>query len=335
MKPFCLFALIAIVSLPGLAACGPSATQGERAFYEGACPDEDRRAFLAARSALESEALDAARRSRGAGSPALWTLSDEDTTIYLLGTVHLLRPGSEWQSEMIAQAVADADTVVFEADTASPEAQRALIGFYTSRGVFLDGTQLTGLLSEAERAELYRALESIGWPVGAIEPLRPWRAAIDLSVKAMLDEGFDPDAGVERMIEREAQKNGAEFLFLETVEDQLGGLASLDLCDQLDFLMATVQTLDDTGPSLDFLVDEWTDGDVDGISALMANPEMLGSEPVYRVMMTERNQRWVPQIAALLDRPGNVLIAVGAGHLAGDDSVIRMLRDEGYDVKGP
>ena len=87
--------------------------------------------------------------------------------------------------------------------------------------------------------------------------------------------------------------------------------------------------------ALDLLVDEWADGDEAGIGALMANPEMLGSQPIYDVMMTDRNARWVPQITAMLEEPGTVLIAVGAGHLAGEDSVVEMLRDAGYTVEGP
>lgn len=327
------FFLCVLAVLPG--ACGPSEPVGSQVYAAEACDVAKRAVQRERRPVVERAAIGKAESSRGTGSPALWSFSDEDTTVYLFGTVHLLRPGVDWKSEPVARAVSEAGLVVFEADTSSAEAQRQLISFYTEHGVFGDGTRLSQMLTEKEKADLADAVDQIGWPMGAIEPMQPWRAAIDLSVKVMLDGGFDPRAGVEHVIEQEAQANGARFQFLETVDEQLGGLATLPVCDQLDFLMVTIDSLDATSTSLDRLVGEWLDGDVSGISALMANPEALGSEEVFRVMLTERNRRWVPKILSLLEEPGTVLVAVGAGHLAGEVSVIRMLRDLGYDVRGP
>lgn len=244
-------------------------------------------------------------------------MRDEDTTIHLLGTVHLLRPELEWMTPEIEMAIASADTIVFEADTTSPDAQRELMKFYTTQGFFTDGTQLTSMLSEVETQELTVALETIGLPIEALLPYQPWMAAVNMSVKQMLDEGFDPEAGVEKVIERSAMERGADFAFLETVEEQLGGLAGLGECEQVDFLMATVDGLGEGTATLDLLVDEWADGDVTGLGLMMANPEMLGSQPIYDAMMTDRNTRWVPKITAMLEQPGTILVAVGAGHLAG------------------
>lgn len=333
MKPFSILTTLACSAALLLAACQPGEVLAPPG--DAACDPVQRAQARAARPALEAAALDAARQSRGSGVPALWTLSDEDTTIYLLGTVHLLRPGLEWKSPEIAAAIAEADTVVFEADTTSPEAQRELTRFSIGEGLFADGTQLSSLLTEAERAELSSALQVVDLPIEALQPMRPWFAAINISVKMMLDEGFDPDAGVEKVIERQAREHGASFAYLETVEDQLGGLAGLSDCEQIDFLMATAEGLDAGTDMLDLLVDEWADGDITGLGLMMANPEMLGSQAIYDVMLTERNERWVPQIIAMLDEPGTVLVAVGAGHLAGEHSVVTLLRNEGYTVEGP
>ncbi len=316
-----------------LAACQPA--DAPEIAADAACNPALRAEARAARPALEAAAAEAARQSRGSGAPALWTLSDEDTTIHILGTVHLLRPELEWKSPEIAAAIAEADLVVFEADTTSPDAQRELTRFSIGEGLFGDGTQLSSLLTEAEKAELSSALQSVDLPIEALQPMRPWFAAINISVKMMLDEGFDPNSGVEKVIERAALEQGARFAYLETVQDQLGGLAGLSDCEQVDFLMATAEGLGAGTETLDLLVDEWADGDVTGLGLMMANPEMLGSQAIYDVMLTERNQRWVPQITAMLDEPGTVLVAVGAGHLAGEHSVITLLREEGYTVEGP
>ncbi|PKP83127.1 MAG: TraB/GumN family protein [Alphaproteobacteria bacterium HGW-Alphaproteobacteria-18] len=326
--------LLASCAVLLLGGCQPSSTGAQTVAAE-ACDTARRAELRAARPALEAAALEAATASRGSGAPAMWMMRDEDTTIYLLGTVHLLRPELDWLTSEIEDAIADAGTVVFEADTTSPEAQRELMKFYTTQGFFTDGGQLTNFLSDSETAELAAALEKVGLPIEALLPHRPWMAAVNISVKQMLDEGFDPEAGVEQVIERAARAHGADFAYLETVEEQLGGLAGLGYCEQVDFLMATVDGIGEGAGTLDLLIEEWADGDVTGLGLMMANPEMLGSQSIYDVMMTDRNERWIPQIIALLDEPGTVLVAVGAGHLAGEDSVIKMLRAEGFEVAGP
>ena len=119
-----------------------------------------------------------------------------------MGTVHLLRPDLDWRTDEINAAIAAADTVVFEADTTSEQAGRELMTFFTSQGLFNDGTQLTSLMTEAEVEVLKEALKEVDLPIEAIQPMRPWYAAINLSVMQMMQEGFDPAAGVETTIER-------------------------------------------------------------------------------------------------------------------------------------
>ncbi|MBI1252936.1 MAG: hypothetical protein GC196_01155 [Hyphomonas sp.] len=295
----------------------------------------DSAAAMAAMAQYEAEAIAAAEASRGAGQPAMWTLKDEDTTLYILGTVHLLRPDLDWRTPEIDQAIRSADTVVFEADTTSEQAGRDLMKFFTSQGMFTDGTQLTSLLTPEETDQLKLALTELSLPIEAIQPMRPWYAALNLSIMQMTEEGFDPAAGVEMKIEADAKANGAAFEYLETVDQQLGEFAALDNCAQVDFLLMSAEALKQGTDVLDLLVSEWADGDAVGLGALMSSPEAFGSEAAYAALLTNRNARWTPLIAGMLDEPGTRLIAVGAGHLVGQDSVIAMLQAEGYEVTGP
>jgi len=290
---------------------------------------------LEAAATFEAEALAAAAASRGAGLPAMWTLRDDDTTLHILGTVHLLRPDLEWRSPEIDAAIAAAETVVFEADTSSPEAGRELMKFVTTSGMFTDGTQLTSLMTPEQVGVLRAALDDLGLPLEAIQPMRPWYAAMNMSVMQLTQEGFDPQAGVETRIQADALGYGASFEYLETVDDQLGEFARLDNCTQIEFLMLTASSTDGGTVMLNTLVSEWADGDVKGLGALMASPEAFGSQAAYDALLKNRNARWTPLISGMLETPGTRLIAVGAGHLAGEDSVIAMLRAEGYEVDGP
>jgi uncharacterized protein len=334
-------AALALSAAHLLAACELKApADGEAAVAADAAPggcarERDPAAALAAMEAFEAGAIAKAKASRGPGSPALWTLKDADTTIYIMGTVHLLRPDLEWRSPEIDAAIAAADTVVFEADTTSPEAGRELMKFFTTQGMFTDGTQLSSLLTKPEVAQLELALNEIGLPLEAIQPMRPWYAALNMSVMQMTQEGFDPEAGVEMTVESEAGARGASFEYLETVEQQLGEFAGLDSCSQVEFLMQSAESLKQGTEMLDLLVAEWADGDTAGLGTLMADPQAFGSDETYDALLKNRNERWAPMISGMLDKPGTRLIAVGAGHLAGQDSVIAMLRAKGYEVAGP
>ncbi|KCZ61100.1 TraB/GumN family protein [Hyphomonas chukchiensis] len=320
--------LILGLSLTGLAACREEAPDAASIAAQAA----DARAEM---EAATDAAVAAAKASHGIGEPALWVLKDDDTTIYIMGTVHLLRPELDWRSDAINQAVNAADTLVFEADVSSPEAGAEMMKFVREEGLFANGGQLTNLLSDAETVELQVALDYVGLPLGAVQNMRPWFAAVNLSVMQMTKDGFDPTAGVEQVLMAEGAEQGKSFAYLETVDDQLGRLARLPDDVQVDFLISSAESIEDGAEMLDTLVDEWVDGDVKGLGLLMANPEMMGSEEVYDALLKTRNETWAPKIAAMLDTPGTRLVAVGSGHLAGEDSVITLLRAQGLDVTGP
>ncbi|MCA8898263.1 MAG: TraB/GumN family protein [Hyphomonas sp.] len=322
--------LIAATML-GLAACTPKS--GTASTHEP--PETSREALKAVRDKLYEDALAKAEASHGDGEPALWKMADDDTTIYFIGTVHLLRPDLDWRSPEIDAAVNAADTLVFETDISSDAAQADMMRFVSKNGMFTDGRQLTSLMDDVEKAELQDALDYLGLPLGAVQPMRPWFAAINLSVVQIQKDGFDPNSGVEQILEKEGTADGKSFAYLETIDEQLGRFANLPDAEQVEFLVSTAESVEEGSEMLDVLVDEWADGDVNGIGVLMSNPDMMGSEAVYDALLKARNDDWVPKIEAMLDKPGTMLVAVGAGHLAGKDSVIEQLRARGHDVSGP
>ena len=263
-------------------------------------------------------ALSAAQATSGPGSPAMWTLSDEDTTIHLFGTVHLLRPDLEWRSDVIDAAISGADTIVFEVDMKSEEAQRAVGRDFLSRGMFQDGRTLKGVLSDTDEAVVAGAFDSLGVPIDAMNSFEPWMASVNLGVMKLMNAA------------------GKSFAYLETISQQTDAFDLLPEDEQITMLYETAVLLDESPRMLDLLVDEWAEGDVSGISSLVASPDGVGfTDAAYQALLVKRNQNWVPQIEAMLDAPGSVFIAVGAGHLAGPDSVITMLRDKGYTIEGP
>ncbi len=320
-----------------LSACGGSVpVDTDQSASSSVVAEQAERPTKAALQLEFTAALDAATATNGPGAPVMWLLSDEDTQIHIFGTVHLLRPELEWRTDAFDAALSEADKIVFEVDMNSPEAQRAIATDFLARGMFQDGRTLKQVLSEEDEAVVSSAFDSVGVPLDAMNTFEPWMASVNLGVMKLVADGYDPSSGVESVIEAEASEAGKTFGFLETISQQADAFDLLDEEDQISMLYGSALMLDESPQMLDQLVDEWADGDIAGIASLVASPDGVGfSGPVYESLLVERNRNWVPQIEAMLDEPGSVLIAVGAGHLAGPDSVITMLRDKGYQVEGP
>ena len=281
--------------------------------------------------ALMQGAMADAKATKGSGTPAMWTFSDKDTTVNIMGTVHLLKPDVVWKSPAITEALAKADTLVLEADVASPESQAGLQKLVMEYGIFSDGETLSGVLEEDDEAAVSAVLEANGIPMQAMDTMKPWMVSLQLGMMQIMQAGYDPQSGVETKLIAEA--GDKKLAYLESVETQIKTLGGAPIDEQVQGLMATLGTLDLGEEYLDTLVAEWADGDVKGIGAMMSNPAIFGTQEAYDALLTTRNKNWIPGIKALLDEPGNKLVAVGAGHLAGPDSVIGMLKDEGIKVK--
>ncbi|MEL6258963.1 MAG: TraB/GumN family protein [Pseudomonadota bacterium] len=269
-------------------------------------------------------------------APPVWTISDDDTTIHFFGTVHILPPDVEWRSPAFDAAFEAADAVYFEADTQSANAQVEALSAITSTGFFTDGRTLTEVLDDAEEKEVVEALDILGAPIASFNPQKPWLAGLNLQSMFAIARGYETDAGVEVVLTKDAEAAGKPLRFLEGVAEQIGILAGIPEDDQIAFLVASAISIEDEPEALDLLVAEWAEGDIDALSAMVADVDAFGAQEVYDALLTTRNENWTGQVEALLDdEAGTFLIAVGAAHLVGPDSLPAMLRARGYEVEGP
>ncbi len=255
--------------------------------------------------------------------PAIWVVKNPDTTIYLFGTIHILKPGLSWFDEAVKTAYDASDELVIE--MIEPDAQ--IIQQTTLKlGVDPSGTPLRDKLTPDARAKYEAALTTLGVPPAAFDGFRPWLAAVSLSVLPLMKAGYDPTAGVERTI---LTDNTKPVEGLETLDEQFGFFASLPASDQIAFLNAAVDGIDSLDEETGTMVDAWAAGDVDAVATLL-NEGIDDSPPVVRkVLLSDRNARWAKWIERRLLRPGTVFLAVGAGHLAGDESVQTKLAADG------
>lgn len=261
--------------------------------------------------------------------PALWVIRDPDSTLFLFGTVHVLRPSTAWGSLKVDAAFDASQDVIFE--ISNPDDQAAIQPLIGQYGVSPD-RPLSGLLTAEEIAELDEAARSIGATAAQLDPLRPWLVGLSLSVAPLVKAGYDPQSGVELILKRRAEAAGKPISGFETIDEQVRILATLSEDTQLAFLRATLESFEDATTELDGLVDAWASGDVEGIERLGVDEMRSASEEIYQALLARRNANWADQIQTLLAGSGTTFIAVGSAHLAGDDSVQEILARRGVMV---
>jgi uncharacterized protein YbaP (TraB family) len=292
------------------------------ARWSGAC------AALLLCSASWSPAL--AADSEPAQHHILWSLQGKTNSVYLLGSIHMLQP-SEKLPAAIDAAYADAESLLMEIDM--DDLDPAQMQQDVSELAMQPANQT---LRQQLGPEAYQKLVSKVQPLGvdpaALDPFKPWFAAITLVQVQMMKVGFDAESGVERRLTHRAVEDRKPIRGLETAREQLEIMARLPDKQQREFLLYSVEDAERMMSELDQLLSAWRRGDAKGMAKLLQ--EGFDEYPdLYRPLTVERNRHWVPQIEELLDDKDDYLVVVGALHLVGTDSVIDLLERKGYKIK--
>ena len=267
------------------------------------------------------------RLARTDADPALWAVRDADTTIYLFGTIHILRPGLGWFDEAVRAAFDRSDTLVLELLPPSPEAMQALIG-----EIGTSPTPLPRRIGAEETARVEAALATLGLEPHALDRYDPWFAATVLSVQSLNRLGYASAEGAETVLGAQAVRAGKHVEGLETAREQFTMLDTLPDEAQRKLLAVTIAELPETRANIEQTITAWSRGDTAALRAL-ADAELRASPEIERAMLLQRNARWADWIAARMQHPGTVFVAVGAGHLAGPGSVQDQLAARGLKAK--
>jgi len=262
--------------------------------------------------------------------PALWVIRDADSTLYLFGTVHVLRPDTAWGSARVDAAFDSADQIWLE--ISNPDDQAAIMPLVQQHGLS-PGRQLSHLITSGQLTLLDNAARSIGLNAVGMDVFRPWLAALTLSVAPLIEAGYDPQSGVELVLKTRAEAAGKPVNGLETIDKQVRILAGMAEADQLVYLRSLLASWEDATVELDRLVDAWAAGDVDSLEKVAVAEMQTETPELYQALLVRRNIDWADQIQTLLEGSGTIFIAVGAAHLVGDDSVQEVLEDRGVTVE--
>jgi uncharacterized protein YbaP (TraB family) len=251
--------------------------------------------------------------------PALWAASSPTATIYLFGTVHMLRQNLPWRSPRIDHAVAESGELWLELANAS---DTAAIAPYIQQYGTDPGHKLSTKLNDTQRARLKTILDHANLSrTDWLEPYRPWMVALLISVNQIRRAGYSAKSGVETILTAEMTDSGRPVRGLETIEDQFHYFATMSPEADVQMLDAAMDDIDSGDDKLNALVAAWQSGDVDTIGKL-GDAEMAAKEPdAYQALIVNRNIAWARSLRDRLMQNGVAFVAVGAAHLAGPDSV--------------
>lgn len=262
--------------------------------------------------------------------PALWKMSDADTTIYLFGTIHVLRKDYPWRTPAIDSAVGKSQELVLEVNDLQDKDQSAQI--FLKLAISPGLPPVLDRVPADKRAGLLALMEKVGMSGPALNQFESWAVAMTLASGLLKDLDVSPDYGVEKQLLASFRESKKPVSGLETTEMQLGLFDKLPESAQRTFLSSMVDDAADPAREFNDMVSAWSKGDDRAIAANF-DDEFTRSPALAEPLLHKRNANWTVWLKKRLEKPGTVFVAVGAGHLAGPDSVIALLGKQKLKVE--
>lgn len=259
---------------------------------------------------------------------ALWQVHGARNTVYLLGSIHLLRPQDSTLPAAVINAYEEAEELLMELDprTIAADMTPAVV----ERLIQLPPEQtLDAVIGPQLYGQVQRRAVALGLEKDALQRWQPWYVANALDLYSLMRLGFDPDAGIDRQLAQLAGRDNKPIHALETTEQQLGFFAAMPLQDQRTYLRDSLRELGSLGSNANAMVRAWQRGDVAAMEKDLQRGSRRAPE-LHPVLVSERNRRWLPRILDLLDDDRDYLVVVGALHIVGRDGLLALLKQQGH-----
>ena len=260
-------------------------------------------------------------------APTMWQITDNDSTVTLYPTVHLLPEKMQWQTPELKRVFYDAQEVWFEVipDELDPQNMSALLAKHGYQALLLSNFLAPPLLKQLTA---YLAVNNIA--LTQVQTMQPWLLALTIMNIELQRNGWSAENGVEAVLRPMTQNKTVKGL--ETASFQITLFSKMSYAQQAMFLESTLDDTQDGAELLTNIADAWSKGDLSQLDSLLIQETKSLYPQIYDLIFTQRNLKWVAIIEQELAKSGTDFFAVGAGHLVGSDSVVQLLRDKGYTV---
>jgi len=258
---------------------------------------------------------------------ALWELHGKHNTVYLLGSIHVLRLSDYPLAPALLEAYGNSKSVLMEVnleEMGSEQVQAEML----SSAMLPEGKTLTDILGAQRYARADTLAREVGVELSLFDQFAPWFVAEAISQLQLTQLGFQPESGVEMYFMERARTDGKSVAGLETVHDQIAVFENMSMDTQADYLLTSLEQAHGLAAEVDSMVHAWQRGDTQWFVNQLQS-EFGRDQRLYQAVLGTRNRKWVPKIEALLNDDKNYLVIVGTGHLVGQGSVIDLLKKDG------
>ena len=266
-----------------------------------------------------------------ANKSCLWEIKTDRNSVYLLGSLHLMKKEAYPLSRAIENAYDNSEIIVFETDLDAmnePAFQLKMM----SAGMYPDGNTLSKNLPEKTYLLLKERLKELNLPAEQFDSFKPWFCATVISISELQKRGFDPAFGIDSYFLSKAKQDNKKLLFFETREFQLNLFTAMEELNQTLFLEQTLKDIEIIETMFPEIVKCWGNGDAKNL-ALIINKSLMEYPAIYERFILKRNNNWLSTIESFTEKGENVLIIVGTGHLVGGDGIVELLKNKGYKLK--
>lgn len=264
------------------------------------------------------------------GQSSVWKVTRKDATVYLGGTLHLLRPEDKPPAEF-DRAFAASTKIFFETDIAAAQSagmQQKIM----QKGMYSDGTTLQQVLSPKAWQAFEQYLTQAGLPPAAVSSFKPWLATVMIAGLELKKMNLSAE-GVDLIFHTRAKAEGKGIGELETLDTQLDFLASMGAGKESELILKTLEDLAKMQAMLEKAIGAWKVGDLKAIDDLLLADMRKNYPDLYKDGIIRRNQAWLPKIEALFATPESEFVLAGVGHMAGKDGLLEMLKAKGYQIE--
>lgn len=261
----------------------------------------------------------------------LWRIGSQNNSVYLLGSIHLLKSDNYPLNDIIENAFEDSQILVLEFDLESmndPEIQQAML----MKGMFSEGQTLEKSIGKDAYKLAKTKTEELGVDIAMFENFKPWFFAMTLTTMKLQLLGFNSQYGLDFYFFMKAKQTGKQIMGLETPEYQLDLFDKMSSHNQELLVYQTLLELDIIEKEIDTILNAWSTGDARelGTMLLKSFKEYPG---LYETLVTSRNKNWMSKIESFLEKKENYMILVGAGHLVGKNGLVELLKNKGYSIE--
>ena len=271
---------------------------------------------------------DLAERSTG----AVWKVSSPSGShLYLCGTIHLLRQEDYPLPEAYDVAYTDSQSLILELPPGSGEGG-GMVTKMQKLGLLPEDKTLESIVGPELAQSVFTWGKAHGQPPESLARYQPWFVALVIAAVEYGALGAQPDKGVDQYFESKAKQDQKPGRGLESVDFQLGLFAGLNADQQKDLLRQTLSEVETISEEFTRMIEAWRAGDLEALGDLLFR-EADDYPELMEVFLHQRNRNWVPELEAALASGPPTMVLVGAGHLAGDQGLLALMKKRGFQVE--